>query len=103
VKAPISHQGYESAWSQYSVQTPNRDQVQKALAQFGIPTHIHYPNILPQLPAFAPHGARLKKMKIHWPCAEDVSKQVLSLPMHSRLQKADIEQVVQALSLAHAQ
>lgn len=80
-----------SAWAQYTVQVPQRSQVQAQLQAAGIPTAVHYPTPLNQQPAVADSAARL-------PVGDAVAQRVLSLPMHPHLDGASIGGIVQALS-----
>lgn len=77
----------EPAWHLYVVQHPQRDALQKALADVGVGTLIHYP-IPPHLQqAYAPAGWGLGS----FPLAERMADQVLSLPMgpHTNLEQAN--------------
>ena len=84
-----------SAWAQYTVQVPHRDQVQQHLKQSGIPTAVHYPIPLNQQPAVADPAARL-------PVGDAVAQQVMSLPMYPGLDAATQERIVRALLAATA-
>lgn len=81
-----------SAWAQYTVQVPNRDQVQAALSAAGIPTAVHYPIPLNRQPAVA-SGASL-------PVGDAVAPRVMSLPMHPYLSEQDQEIVSRQLGVA---
>lgn len=81
-----------SAWAQYTVQVPNRDQVQAALSAAGIPTAVHYPIPLNRQPAVA-SGASL-------PVGDAVAPRVMSLPMHPYLSEQDQEIVAGQLGVA---
>ena len=83
-----------SVYAQYTVQVPNREEVQKALREQGIPTAVHYPVPLyrqPVLGDLAVEGAGFTH-------TERAAKRVLSLPMHPYLTKAMQEEVVNALA-----
>jgi UDP-2-acetamido-2-deoxy-ribo-hexuluronate aminotransferase len=80
----------QSAWAQYTIQVPNREQVQEQLKQAGIPTAVHYPIPLNKQPAVADAGVQL-------PVGDAVAQQVLSLPMHPVLNEADQERIVATL------
>ncbi len=82
-----------SAWAQYTVRVPGRDQIQKVLSETGIPTAVHYPIPLNKQPAVADAGVRL-------PVGDEVAGQVMSLPMSPSLSKADQNRVVAALKEA---
>jgi len=83
-----------SVYAQYTVQVPNREEVQKALREQGIPTAVHYPIPLyrqPVLGDLAVEGAG-------FPHTERAASRVLSLPMHPYLTEAMQEEVVNALA-----
>lgn len=67
-----------SAWAQYTIRVKERPAVQKALADAGIPTAIHYPLPLNKQPAVADASAKL-------PHGDLAAEQVISLPMHPYL------------------
>ncbi len=79
-----------SAWAQFTVQVPHRDQVRERLEQAGIPTAVHYPLPLNQQPAVADASAKL-------PMGDAVAHRVLSLPMHPYLDEHEIVSIVNSL------
>ncbi len=83
-----------SSWAQYTIRIneKNRDKVREALAEKGIPTAVHYPIPLPNQDAFKPYHDGSK-----YPVSEELSRRVLSLPMHAYLKDEEIQQVVKAL------
>lgn len=76
-----------SAWAQYTVQVPQRSQVQAQLQNTDIPTAVHYPIPLNLQPAVADPHALL-------PVGDAVAQKVLSLPMHPGLNAAMQKQIV---------
>jgi len=88
--------GNTSVYAQYTVQVDQRDEVQAALKQQGVPTAVHYPTLLCQQPAL-----RCKHSHCNHACATPIaqaaSERVLSLPMHPWLSDADQNRVVDAL------
>ena len=80
-----------SAWAQYTVQVPHREQVQAQLQAAGIPTAVHYPIPLNQQLAVADPHAQL-------PVGDAVAQKVMSLPMHPGLDAATQDRIVHALS-----
>lgn len=76
----------EPAWHLYVIQHPERDALQKILSDGGIGTLIHYP--VP--PHISPAYAMMGKGPGSYPCAEQLSGTVLSLPMGPHM---DIESV----------
>lgn len=79
-----------SAWAQYTIRVPNREQVQQKLKDAGIPTAVHYPIPLNKQPAVADAQAQL-------PVGDDVAEEVMSLPMHPYLTEQEQQRVVEAL------
>jgi UDP-2-acetamido-2-deoxy-ribo-hexuluronate aminotransferase len=67
-----------------------RDQMQKLLAERGIPSMVYYPVPLHVQEAYAPYGFK----KGDFPVSEQCSEEVLSLPMHSELDRAQVEYIV---------
>ncbi|QIL42843.1 DegT/DnrJ/EryC1/StrS family aminotransferase [Acidovorax sp. HDW3] len=79
-----------SAWAQYTLQVPHREQAQKHLKAAGIPTAVHYPIPLNKQPAVADAAAQL-------PVGDAIAQRVVSLPMHPYLAEADQRRIVAAL------
>lgn len=84
-----------SAWAQYTVQVPQRSQLQAQLQVVGIPTAVHYPIPLNQQPAVADPHAQL-------PVGDAVAQKVISLPMHPGLDVATQARIAAALQQACA-
>jgi UDP-2-acetamido-2-deoxy-ribo-hexuluronate aminotransferase len=72
---PRIAQGCQSAWAQYTIRVTDRDTVQAALKEAGVPTAVHYPLPLNRQPAVADPSAAL-------PHGERAAQEVMSLPMH---------------------
>jgi UDP-2-acetamido-2-deoxy-ribo-hexuluronate aminotransferase len=83
----------QSAWAQYTIRVPNRDQVQESLKQAGIPTAVHYPIPLNKQPAVANETAKL-------PVGDLITTDVMSLPMSPMMSLEDQTKVVNALEKA---
>jgi UDP-2-acetamido-2-deoxy-ribo-hexuluronate aminotransferase len=83
-----------SAYAQYTVLVDEgeRERIRAELDAAGIPTAVHYPLPIHRQPAYA-HLAPAES----YPVAEALSRTVLSLPMGPFLDRAGVEQVVQAL------
>jgi len=90
VKTPTIPEGYISSWAQYSVLLENvelRDKFQSHLKEKGIPTAIYYPIPLHLQKAFS----YLAYKEGDFPVSEDISKRIVSLPMHPYLKDEDID------------
>lgn len=84
-----------SAWAQYTVRVARRSHVQDVLRAEGIPFAVHYPAPLNRQPAVADSTAQL-------PVGDRASEEVLSLPMHPYLSRAQIERIASVLAAASA-
>ena len=83
----------DCVWGQYTVFVEQRERLQKALAEQGIPTAVHYPRPLHRQLAyqrFAPEGG--------CPVSERLADTVMSLPLSPDLTEADQDRVVAALA-----
>jgi dTDP-4-amino-4,6-dideoxygalactose transaminase len=84
IQTPAIPQGYKSAWAQYSVLAADEKQrtdLQNKLKEADIPTAIYYPTPLHLQSAFSDLGYR----KGDFPCSEEISRRIFSLPMHPYL------------------
>lgn len=82
-----------SVWAQYTVRVQNRDQLQATLQQAGIPTAVHYPMPLHMQECFQYLGIKQGA----FPVAEQVAKEVMSLPMNPFLTDEEIKYVTDTL------
>ncbi len=90
ILAPYLEPHNTSAWAQYTVQVPSREDVQERLKQAGIPTAVHYPIPLNKQPAVADAAVQL-------PVGDAVAQRVMSLPMHPYLDEGSIQRIAQTL------
>lgn len=84
-----------SVFAQYTIFLDERDSVQAALGDAGIPTAVHYPAPINEQPAY-----RDICVLGELPNAELLSRRVLSLPMHAYLDEATQDRIVEAVSEA---
>jgi len=78
-----------SVFAQYTIEVDERDKVQAALKEAGIPTAVHYPVPLHRQPALA-QDVRLSN-------SERAAQRVMSLPMHPYLTEAQQRRVAEAV------
>ena len=93
---PSVKEGYTSSWAQFTVQLPermDRDAVQKAMRESGIPTMVYYMKPMHQQGAFAGTGSEAAEC----PVTEKLCSCVLSLPMHPYMTKEEVETVAKEL------
>ena len=83
----------QSAWAQYTIQVPAREQVQERLKVAGVPTAVHYPIPLNKQPAVEDAVANL-------PVGDYAAQKVLSLPIHPYLGDTRIAAIVAELGRA---
>ncbi len=93
VRTPQIAGGKTSTWAQYTILTPHRDRLRTELQAQNIPTAIHYPLPLPGQEAFA--GDVIPGES--FPVAEELSRSVLSLPMHGFITEEEVREVAGAV------
>ena len=92
---PLIPEGYGSSWAQYTLilhDGIDRSKMQAALKEKGIPSMVYYPTPMSRQTAFR-HVHRF----VDTPVAQQLSQQVLSLPIHPYLTKTDTDTVCNAL------
>ena len=89
VEIPFVEDYNISAWAQYSIQAPNRDELIQKLKKADIPTAIYYPKPLHLLTAFKDLGYKAGD----FPISEAVSKRIFTLPMHPYLKHDDQKKI----------
>jgi UDP-2-acetamido-2-deoxy-ribo-hexuluronate aminotransferase len=87
----------DCVWGQYTIFVDQRDSVQTALRDAGVPTAVHYPRPLHHQRAYAAHCC-----PDCCPVSVQAAAQVLSLPMSADLASADHERVAAALRACSA-
>ncbi|NWK77339.1 DegT/DnrJ/EryC1/StrS aminotransferase family protein [Aquitalea sp. LB_tupeE] len=95
-RVPVIGTGNTHVYAQYTIEVDNREAVQKALQELGVPTAVHYPIPLHLQPAFA----HLGQGEGSFPLAEAAGKRVMSLPMHPFLDEATQDAIVAAVKKA---
>ena len=81
----------------YTVLSPRRDDLAKALVDLGVGTALHYPLPIPGQPLFRNLGG---PAQAECPRAWQASREVLSFPCFAELTAAEIDTVAQAVSQA---
>lgn len=82
-------------FAQYAVFVKNRDHVQNELAKQGIPTAVHYP-----MPLNSQAAYKDSCLGMSTPIADQIAKNVMSLPMHPYLGKEHQLKIVESLRAA---
>jgi UDP-2-acetamido-2-deoxy-ribo-hexuluronate aminotransferase len=68
-----------------------RDRIQSLMAERGVPSMIYYPVPLHVQEAYAPYGFKAGD----YPISEKCSEEVISLPMHTELDRTQVEYIVE--------
>ncbi|MGE5342436.1 MAG: DegT/DnrJ/EryC1/StrS family aminotransferase [Candidatus Omnitrophota bacterium] len=93
VTVPFIQSHNVSAWAQYSLLHPQRDQMLAKLKAKGIPTAVYYPIPLHLQEAFIPLGYK----KGDFPITEKMSAEIFSIPMHPYLSQEDQNKIIDAI------
>ncbi|MFV0505032.1 MAG: DegT/DnrJ/EryC1/StrS family aminotransferase, partial [Lachnospirales bacterium] len=96
VAVPIVEDGYYSSWAQYTIKlesSKQRDELQAALKEKGIPSMVYYPKPMHKQEAFAD----LEHEDSEFKNTIELCDTVLALPMHPYLKQEEIEEVAKAI------
>jgi len=96
VGVPTIPDGYRSAFAIYTIRVPHRDRVRTLLDEAGIGTGLFYRLALHEHPAFRQFDGR------RLPISEQLTGEVLALPMHPDLSDEEVERVIAAVRQAVA-
>ncbi|HYJ33478.1 MAG TPA: DegT/DnrJ/EryC1/StrS family aminotransferase, partial [Candidatus Binatia bacterium] len=94
VVLPEEPAGARHTYHQFTIRAPERDALQKRLAERGIGSRVYYPIPLPAQPVFAEAGWRIEA----FPVSQALSREVLSLPIFPGLTPAEVDRVAGAIS-----
>jgi dTDP-4-amino-4,6-dideoxygalactose transaminase len=96
--APASSESM--VWCEYTVRVPHgRDALAAWLRERDIEAGIYYPTVLPEQPLYRGLGYTADDL----PVARRLAREVLSLPVHPALSRADLDQIVEAVNAWTAQ
>jgi perosamine synthetase len=94
VTTPKVKPGYEHVWHQYTVRVDgDRDAAAAQLNAAGVGTGIFYP-----IPAHQHDYMRETVGDLHFPTAERLAQEVISLPVHPQLSQADLQTIVEEVN-----
>ncbi len=100
VQTPVLAPDCSSVWAQYTIEVDEREAVETAMREAGIPTAVHYPVALHLQPVFSSLREQFGLATGSFPHAERAADRVLSLPMHPYLTSSDMERVTDAVKAA---
>lgn len=84
--APYVMPGCKHIYHQYSIRVKRRDEMQKFLAENGIPSMIYYP-----VPLHLQEAYKYDYKYGDYPISEEIAKDIISLPMHTELTDEQID------------
>ena len=96
VKTPVTKPGRGHVWHQYTVRIDggrDRDVAVERLKEGGIGTGIFYP-----IPAHQHAYMREIVGDIRLPVAEEMAKEVISLPVHPQLSRSDLDTIIEEVN-----
>lgn len=82
-----------NVYGQYTVEVENRPEVQRKLAELGVPTAVHYPIPMHLQPVYK----NLSFKAGDFPKSENAAIKVMSLPMHPYLNEKTQDEIVEKL------
>jgi dTDP-4-amino-4,6-dideoxygalactose transaminase len=93
VETPITAPGNGHVFHVFHLLSERRDDLQKHLADHGVPTIIYYPKPLHLQQCYADQDWR----EGQFPVAEAISKKILPLPMYPELTDAQVDHVIKTI------
>src|SRR5713226_1298685 len=94
VMPPLTPEGFEHVYHQYTIRIEQRDALQKFLSERKIGSTVYYPHPLHLQPLYASLGHQAGD----FPHAERAALEVLSLPMYPELRKEQIARVAENIN-----
>jgi dTDP-4-amino-4,6-dideoxygalactose transaminase len=91
IVTPHVIEGATSTWAQYTLQVEDRAKFQADLKQAGVPTAVYYPIPLSRQKAYGQYPSAPT------PVSEDLSRKVVSLPMHPYLDGSTQNRIISAV------
>jgi len=93
---PAERPGSTHVYHQFAIRVPDRDAVQRRMAERGVQTAVYYPVPLHLQPMYRDLGYRSGD----FPEAERAAREVLCLPMYPELTDAQVDEVAEAVRRA---
>ena len=90
---PLIEKFNSSVYAQFTIQINFRNEFQKKLKQNGVPTAVHYPQILPMQPALL-DNANIEQITSANKESILASERVISLPFHPWIKESEINYIV---------
>lgn len=97
-KTPAIREGFTHVFAQYTLQVDDRQRLQSALKEAGVPSAVYYPKCLHEQPVFEDLGYKIGD----FPHSENAAQKVLSLPMHPYLTDEEKDKIVSSIKTQFA-
>lgn len=94
IVTPKIRPGTKHSFHLYVIRASDRDALKSFLETRGIETAVHYPTILPALPAYS----YLNDKGENYPVAYSYQKQILSLPLYPEISETEIDYVIENIA-----
>jgi dTDP-4-amino-4,6-dideoxygalactose transaminase len=95
---PRVHPDVEHVYYMYTIRAPRRDELKSFLEQRGVGTQIIYPKLVPQQHAYQGDAYTMGS----FPCAEEVTPEILSLPIFPELTEDEVRYVAACIAEFYA-
>jgi dTDP-4-amino-4,6-dideoxygalactose transaminase len=93
VICPIERKGIYHVYHQYTIRSPQRNQIQNRLREKGISSVVYYP-----VPLHLQEALEFLRYKMgDLPCAEKASREVLSLPIYPELKESVVKEIAEII------
>ena len=99
IKIPVRARNSTHVFHQYTLKVADkRDEIKELLNEMGIPSMIYYP-----IPLHLQEGYQLDSIGVQrygsgdFPISEQMSKEVLSLPMHTELKEEQLDHICDSI------
>jgi dTDP-4-amino-4,6-dideoxygalactose transaminase len=96
IPLPVEAPGIRHCYHQFTIRVPDRDAMQRRMAERGVATAVYYPVPLHLQPMYRELGYRAGD----FPEAERAAREVLCLPMYAELTDGQADEVVEAVKRA---
>ncbi len=90
---PVEPEGATHVYTAYTVRARGRDAFMAHLAREGIGHKVFYPMLIPHTPAYRRLG-----FDGHFPVAEALTREVVSLPVHPALSGEDLDRIIEVVT-----
>ena len=98
VELPPVRENCRHTYHLFVIRSKQREALQKVLEEKGVATAIHYPTILPLLPAYAYLNHKMED----FPVAFQYQQEILSLPMYPELKEEEIAYIAEKIQTIEA-